>query len=95
MRSVKESSLKYISGALLLMLLTAVLAFAQTTGSLQGIVRDPNGAVVSGATVRVTNTATGQVRDTTTNENGFYRITNLIPVMPTKLRSVLPDLPIE
>lgn len=53
--------------------------FAQTTGNLQGIVRDPNGAVVAGATVKVTNVETGQVRETTTNENGLYRVVNLNP----------------
>jgi hypothetical protein len=54
-------------------------ALAQTTGNLQGIVRDPNGAVVAGATVKVTNTQTAQVRETTTNEDGLYRVVNLQP----------------
>jgi hypothetical protein len=38
------------------MLLTAVFAHAQdTTGSIRGIVKDPTGAVVAGATVTITN----------------------------------------
>lgn len=53
--------------------------FAQTTGNLQGIVRDPNGAIVAGAAVKVTNTETGVARETTTNEDGLYRVTNLNP----------------
>lgn len=62
----------------------AVLVFvssviAQTTGNLQGVVRDPNGAVVAGAAVKVTNTETGIVRETTTNEDGLYRVVNLLP----------------
>ena len=52
---------------------------AQTTGNLQGVVRDPNGAVVAGATIKVTNTATGIVREATTNEDGLYRAVNLLP----------------
>lgn len=60
-------------------LLASTLAFAQTTGSIQGLVVDPNGAVVAGATVKVTNTQTGTVKETTTNSDGFYRVTNLIP----------------
>lgn len=52
---------------------------AQTTGNLQGVVRDPNKAVVAGASVKVSNTATGQVRETTTNEDGLYRVVNLLP----------------
>jgi len=46
---------------------------------LQGSVRDPSGAVVSGATVTARNTATNSSRDTTTNDDGFYKITNLSP----------------
>src|SRR3712207_5261080 len=38
-------------------------AFAQTvTGTLQGTVKDPNGAVVPGATVAIRNVETGQER---------------------------------
>jgi hypothetical protein len=60
--------------------LTSALATAQvTTGSLQGVVLDPNGAAVAGATVRITNAETGISRETTTNAEGFYRVTNLLP----------------
>lgn len=54
----------------LTMLLSSIFAFAQTTGSLSGTVTDPNGAVVAGATVKITNTATGAERSATTNSNG-------------------------
>jgi hypothetical protein len=66
---------------LLVFLLVAMpFALAQvTTGSLQGVVVDPNKAVIAGATVRVTNVDTGATRETTTNSEGFYRITNLTP----------------
>ena len=48
-----------------LFLLFVTVNFAQvTTGSLQGIVKDPNGAVIAGASVKVTNTATAQVKET-------------------------------
>jgi hypothetical protein len=65
--------------AVLCVLVAVSSAFAQTTGNLQGVVKDPNGAVVAGATVKVTNTETGQVRETTTNEDGLYRVVNLLP----------------
>jgi hypothetical protein len=53
-------------------------AFAQTvTGTLQGTVKDPNGAVVPGATVAISNVETGQERTLTTNEEGFYVATYL------------------
>jgi len=73
----------WISRALILLaffVLTLTSATAQvTTGSLQGVVRDPNGAAVAGAPVKVTNTETGISRETTTNDEGFYRVTNLTP----------------
>lgn len=53
-------------------------ALAQTvTGTLQGTVKDPNGAVVPGATVAVRNVETGQERTLTTNEEGLYVATYL------------------
>src|SRR5438067_4959702 len=55
--------------------LAATLAIAQTTvgtGSIKGTVTDPSGAVVSGAKVTITNTATGQVIDQTTNASGAF-----------------------
>jgi hypothetical protein len=69
------------SVVLLVALLFAVpfVSAQVTTGSLQGVIKDQNEAVVAGATVKVTNTSTGIVRETTTNDEGFYRISNLLP----------------
>ena len=66
----------------LLVLLTvglcALPAFGQlSTGSLTGIVKDPKGAVVAGATVTVKNTATNQEFSTETNNDGAYSIPTL------------------
>jgi outer membrane receptor protein involved in Fe transport len=46
---------------------------------LSGFVKDSSGAVLPGATVSVTNTATGVVQGQTTSETGTYLIVNLIP----------------
>ncbi len=57
------------------LLLFSSAAFAQsqaTTGLIQGTVSDPNGAVVSGATVLVKNTETGFERTVTSNSDGFF-----------------------
>jgi outer membrane receptor protein involved in Fe transport len=71
---------KLLPALLSALVFASLSASAQnTTGNLQGIVFDQNKAAVSGATVTVTNTDTGVVKDTTTNETGFYRVTNLIP----------------
>ena len=49
------------------------------TGSIQGTVTDPNGAVVPGATVTITNKGTGQVNKITTSGSGTYASGALIP----------------
>jgi len=53
---------------------------AQVTasGSISGTIKDKNQALISNASVTVTNKATGRSRTTTTNENGEYRI-DLLP----------------
>jgi carboxypeptidase family protein len=53
----------------------AAAAFAQTTistGSIQGTVTDPSGAVVSGAKVMVRNKETSQTSETMTNSSGSF-----------------------
>jgi hypothetical protein len=56
------------------------LAFAQTNaGSIVGTVRDPSGAVVSGAVVNVINDATNVNMRFTTNADGEYQALQLIP----------------
>ena len=55
---------------------------AQTTigtGSIVGTVSDPSGAVISGATVNITNVATGRVIRVTTNSSGTFNSGALIP----------------
>src|SRR5882757_242437 len=47
-------------------------------GSIVGTVLDGAGAVVPGATVVLTDAATGQNRATTTNEAGMYSLTNVL-----------------
>lgn len=70
---------KFISFIILLLFAVAPITAQVTTGSLQGIVKDPNGAVVAGATIKITNTETGASRETQTNSEGYYRVTNLLP----------------
>lgn len=49
------------------------------TGALTGTVTDASGSVVAGASVTVTNTATGQTRTTATGADGVYRFSLLPP----------------
>ena len=57
----------------------AATAHAQFRANLQGTVADAEGAVVSGATVTLTNKETGRTQETTTGDEGFYRFSQLAP----------------
>ena len=48
-------------------------------GSIGGTVTDPQGAVLPGVRVTITNTGTGLQLDTVTDENGNYVFRNLLP----------------
>ncbi|HZI56873.1 MAG TPA: TonB-dependent receptor, partial [Verrucomicrobiae bacterium] len=66
-------------------LLSSVLSVAQVVkGSISGTVTDPQGAVVSGAAVKATNSATGITLNTTSDNSGSFHF-NLIPVGEYKL----------
>lgn len=66
---------RFLLGSIILVL-TATLALAQT-GSIAGNVQDPTGAVVSGASVTVTNQATGAVNKAESGGSGNYTVPNL------------------
>ena len=55
------------------------IAHAQGLGTIVGTVTDPSGALVPGATVRVTDEGTSQSRETTTNAQGYYVFPSLRP----------------
>ena len=55
-------------------------AFAQTSrGTVSGTVTDPNGALIAGASIALTNTQTGVTRTSTSNEEGIYRFEAVDP----------------
>ena len=68
-----------ISALVVFLFFTAILCSGQYGASLQGTVTDKSGAVVSGATVDVTNQDTGVARSAVTTGSGFYRISGLPP----------------
>src|SRR5437016_807414 len=76
--------------ALFLSVVTCVSAGAQgATAQISGTVKDQGGAVLPGAEVTATQTDTGAVRMTVSNETGSYVLPNL-PVGPYKLDVSLP-----
>jgi hypothetical protein len=63
----------------LVLLLCTSLAFAQSDlGSISGFVKDPSGAIVPRAKVSVKNES-GLERQATTNDSGYYTVTNIPP----------------
>ena len=72
-----ESAFRRIWSHLLLLCVVLALcvgAFAQGgTSELTGLVTDPSGAVVAGVSLKLTNTATGISRTTTSTGAGTYR----------------------
>lgn len=65
---------------LILCSIYGVPAHAQVAGAtLSGLVTDENGGAVAGAGLSVKNLGTGNVRELTTNGDGFYSVPNLVP----------------
>src|SRR5258708_9460178 len=64
------------------------ILFAQSDlGKISGFIKDPSGATVANAKVTVQNN-TGIERQTTTNESGYYVITNVPPGLYTMTAEV-------
>lgn len=63
----------------LLVCCVCVFAQSQTTGNVGGVVRDPNGAVVTGAEVIIKSKATGDERRAMTDETGAFAVSLLPP----------------
>ena len=79
MRIVKASGAWLLALALLL----PAAALAQDAGRFVGVVLDPSGAVLPGATVTVKNERTGEERSVAANAEGRYIVANLRPSVYT------------
>ena len=61
------------------LLFSAIPSYAQlgNAGSIEGVVKDPSGAAVAGATVEIAYGVSGFQRSTTTQSDGTFRFTNV------------------
>ncbi len=71
-----------LGAALCFTLMAGSLVAQLVTASLQGVVRDPTGAVVPNAKVEITNTSTNVKTTATTNSEGFFIAPSLQPGGP-------------
>lgn len=64
---------------LLCFLLTVHNADAQFSGTISGVVVDPSGAILPGASLSLRNVATGQERNAVSSQAGVYQFVSLAP----------------
>ena len=85
MRTHLWAKLRRLLATSLFLTIFAVLGLAQSDSTtVQGVVRDPTGAVVAGATVTITNQTTGAARKATTSGTGNYVVPS-VPAGPVTL----------
>ena len=76
-------SLRFLACIVVMICLSLSIAFAQSDlGRISGFIKDPSGATVANAKVTVANKS-GLQRTTTTNDSGYYTITNVPPGLYT------------
>jgi len=56
-----------------------LLAQVETSTSIRGIVTDPSGAAIPGASVSIRNVGTNETRTVSTNDTGFYAFPSVVP----------------
>ncbi len=70
---------KLIATVSLMLLATVAMGQTSTTGSIEGVVTDPNGAVVRGGTITATSPNMISSKTAVTGEDGHYKILGLPP----------------
>ena len=70
LRRMRHGLQKKVVLATIITLLASVTVRAQDTTTLSGVISDPQGKVLPGATVTITNKATGVSRNSKTGDDG-------------------------
>jgi len=80
MQSIGAKCLRAFMLAILTLAGSGLLVYSQgTSGSLTGLVSDPSGAVISGASVTLTNLGTNYAQNVRTDSTGVYLIKPVLP----------------
>jgi hypothetical protein len=67
----------FVLGLAVLFAAGPVMAQLGNSGSIEGVVKDPSGGVVAGATVEISYAVSGYQRQTATGSDGAFRFTNV------------------
>jgi len=78
-RRTNHANYRFVLIAILILAFGCAGAFAQANSNMTGIVTDQTGAVVSGATITLVDTATSTEKSTITSATGLYEIAGLNP----------------
>src|SRR5919198_2178748 len=78
-----------VGAAVVFLAFGATMIWAQATAQITGTVKDQTGAVLPGAEVTATQTATGAKGSAVTDETGSYILQNL-PIGPYTIEAALP-----
>jgi len=79
----------FVLGIVALLMAGPAMAQLGNSGSIEGIVKDPTGGVIAGATVEISYPVSGFHRETTTGSDGDFRFTN-VPFNPYHLAVTAP-----
>src|SRR2546430_12861329 len=90
-RRYMKQVLQNLIGVFLISVLACAAAFGQAQGTAQinGVVKDPSGAVLPGVEMTATQTNTNQTRSAISDERGNFVLANL-PIGPYKVEGTLP-----
>src|SRR5437868_3965732 len=76
-------------GVLMISIFGSAAVWAQATAQISGTVKDQSGAVLPGVEIAATQTDTGSMRTTVTNETGAFVLPSL-PLGPYRVEAALP-----
>jgi Carboxypeptidase regulatory-like domain/TonB dependent receptor/TonB-dependent Receptor Plug Domain len=79
MKSLAYATTLLMIAALVMPVFASPVLAQSSKGIIVGTINDPSGAVVAGATVKITNKATNVTRETTTSSEGSYRLDAVDP----------------
>src|SRR5215813_11030160 len=76
---MRNHSFTWLCTVALFLILTTNVKGQSVEGRIEGVVRDPQGAVITGVTVRVSSLTRGVTRTTTTGPEGNFSVPSLLP----------------